>query len=319
MNAYKWRTLLDGSVEVAVNDGPYELPRLTSAQLITYFERVRSEWEKIVAPIAEESGVPLSWAIAVITCESGGYPAVVSKAGAVGLMQLMPTTAGLTKEQLLDPVTNLRAGCKELARLRRSLASPDLPAVASGYNSGFNPKTHAPWPNSQSKPTVQTAWGFRGEPSYIDNVVAANNEYILRAQSGGTHPGFDDPVPMASADTQPGGGAGVAPPPYLPYEMPGAGVILPGSSETPVPPTDPSGSSGASAERQPGSEVAKPPASGSSKTKLRLDAVLVIAGVVFIAYKIYDYYRTMDRLEQLAAAELAAEDAPAAPAAAAAQ
>ncbi len=308
MNTHKWRTLLDGSVEVAVNDGPYEVPRLTSDRLIRCFDNTRSRWEKAVAPIAEEFDVPLSWVIAVITCESGGYPGVVSLAGAVGLMQLMPTTANLTKEQLLDPMTNLRAGCKELARLRRSLATPDLPSVASGYNAGFNPKTRAPWPNSQSSPAVQTPWGMRGELSYIDNVVAANNEYILRTK-GGASPRDDDDAPMATFEAPPGASAGVAPPPFLPYEPPAPSSQ--GTAAATAPSTNPVWPPSVATERPSHPAPEPPSAPAPLKTRLRLDAVLVIAGVIFVAYKILDYYRTTDRLEQLAAAELAqAESAP---------
>jgi hypothetical protein len=59
--------------------------------------------------------------------ESGGDPFAVSPAGAVGLMQLMPTTArymGLAEELLFDPEHNLRIG---IAYLRRQFeAFPEI-------------------------------------------------------------------------------------------------------------------------------------------------------------------------------------------------
>lgn len=47
--------------------------------------------------------------------ESGGKANAVSRTGAVGLLQLLPSTAQLTATQLKDPATNLDAGCKYLS------------------------------------------------------------------------------------------------------------------------------------------------------------------------------------------------------------
>lgn len=50
---------------------------------------------------------------AVVLVESGGDPAAISSAGAVGLMQVTPAAAedvGIDPERLIDPEINLRAG-----------------------------------------------------------------------------------------------------------------------------------------------------------------------------------------------------------------
>ncbi len=83
---------------------------------------------------------------ATITHESGGTwdPEVVSEAGAMGLMQLMPTTAmwiahyeGITwtspEEILFDPIYNIRIGARYLSAL---IEMYDLEGGLAAYNGG---------------------------------------------------------------------------------------------------------------------------------------------------------------------------------------
>ena len=79
--------------------------------------------------------------VAVIHVESQFDPRAVSPAGAMGLMQLMPPTmreqialSRLTPGDPLDPVANVRAGVRYLARLRAAFESMELALVA--YNAG---------------------------------------------------------------------------------------------------------------------------------------------------------------------------------------
>jgi peptidoglycan lytic transglycosylase len=84
-------------------------------------------------------------AAGLIHQESGFFSNVVSGAGAVGLMQLMPETAskaaaklGLAvgaEKPLTTPDLNLRLGLYELGGLLRSFGGQSVPAVAS-YNAG---------------------------------------------------------------------------------------------------------------------------------------------------------------------------------------
>lgn len=58
---------------------------------------------------------------AIIHCESGNRPTIISRAGAVGLMQVKPDTGawigeklgieGIDEERLKDPALNIRLGC----------------------------------------------------------------------------------------------------------------------------------------------------------------------------------------------------------------
>jgi len=94
---------------------------------------------------AAEEGVPLPLVLAVASVESSGIPAARSRAGAVGLMQLMPGTAeemaALRREpepDRSDPATSLRLGARYLARARRRYAShPRVRELAlAAYNAG---------------------------------------------------------------------------------------------------------------------------------------------------------------------------------------
>lgn len=72
---------------------------------------------------------------AIITQESCFNNQALSRVGAQGLMQLMPDTASMLKvADPHDPVQNVRAGVKYLARLQNQFASKELALAA--YNAG---------------------------------------------------------------------------------------------------------------------------------------------------------------------------------------
>lgn len=75
---------------------------------------------------------------AVITVESGYNASVVSKKGAVGLMQLMPDTARRFKvNNLFDPAQNIHAGAQYLSSLLTQFDHNTQLALAA-YNAGEN-------------------------------------------------------------------------------------------------------------------------------------------------------------------------------------
>jgi soluble lytic murein transglycosylase-like protein len=73
---------------------------------------------------------------AVITVESGYNPSARSRAGAVGLMQLMPETASrYGVKNRLDPEQNIHAGARHLRDLKVQFGD-NLPLVLAAYNAG---------------------------------------------------------------------------------------------------------------------------------------------------------------------------------------
>ena len=95
--------------------------------------------ERHIAEAAEQFGVPPHWIRAVIIVESAGDPRAVSRAGAMGLMQIMPGTwAELRAAQGLganpfNPRDNILAGTAYLRAMYDQFGSPGFLAA---YNAG---------------------------------------------------------------------------------------------------------------------------------------------------------------------------------------
>ena len=92
---------------------------------------------------AGEAGVDPDLLRGVVAAESGGDPRAKSRAGAAGLVQLMPDTAAEEAKALgiagapdfMDPVTSLRLGARHLARLLDDFSGDPALALAA-YNAG---------------------------------------------------------------------------------------------------------------------------------------------------------------------------------------
>ena len=87
---------------------------------------------------ATTHGVDAALVHAVISAESGYNPAALSKAGARGLMQLMPATAQRYGVQnIMDPQENIHGGVKYLKDLLQ-MFSGNLELAVAAYNAGEN-------------------------------------------------------------------------------------------------------------------------------------------------------------------------------------
>ncbi|GAC88756.1 lytic transglycosylase [Gluconobacter thailandicus F149-1 = NBRC 100600] len=92
-----------------------------------------------IAEAAQRFDIPATWIRAVMGAESAGDPGVVSSAGAMGLMQIMPGTwAELRVRHHLgrdpyDPRDNILAGAAYLRELHDRYGSPGFLAA---YNAG---------------------------------------------------------------------------------------------------------------------------------------------------------------------------------------
>lgn len=102
----------------------------------------RNAMRQLIAAEAQRFGVPPAFALAVAWQESGWRQEVVSSAGAVGVMQLMPATGAWVAEAMLgtpvdinDTTHNVRAGVRLLAHyLQRYQGDRDL--VLAAYYQG---------------------------------------------------------------------------------------------------------------------------------------------------------------------------------------
>ncbi|HEX9164157.1 MAG TPA: transglycosylase SLT domain-containing protein [Thermoanaerobaculia bacterium] len=104
---------------------------------LTYWDTIRAE--------AEKRNLDPYLVASIIRQESGFEPTIVSNAGAVGLMQIMPAEAsriaseagipGISRERLFDPVTNIAVGTAEYSQKLASMRGNHILAIAA-YNAG---------------------------------------------------------------------------------------------------------------------------------------------------------------------------------------
>jgi soluble lytic murein transglycosylase-like protein len=120
---------------------------------------------RTVAQAALNEGVDPALALAVASNESGFDPLAVSRAGAQGVMQLMPqTAASLGVRDPFDAVENARGGAAYLRDLVAAFG--DVRLAVAAYNAG-----------------PQAVRRFHGVPpyaetrAYVDRVVASYHAY----------------------------------------------------------------------------------------------------------------------------------------------
>lgn len=114
--------------------------RLTLTELQAYYPRAYAD---VVEPLAADLDIPVHLAYGLVREESYFDPRIVSSAGAVGLSQLMPSTAAsvaqklkLVDPDLRDPATNLAIGLRHFRDLVRSAGSTTKALLA--YNAGLS-------------------------------------------------------------------------------------------------------------------------------------------------------------------------------------
>ena len=95
-------------------------------------------YSPIIDLASRTNGVEAALVHAVVSAESGYNPAAVSKAGARGLMQLMPETAKrYGVRDIMDPVENIYAGVRYLRDLLL-MFNGNMELAIAAYNAGEN-------------------------------------------------------------------------------------------------------------------------------------------------------------------------------------
>ena len=98
----------------------------------------RSEINELIAKYSDKNGLDEDFVKAVINQESGFNPNATSHCGAMGLMQLMPSTAqGLGVKNAYDAEQNIEGGTKYLKGLMDRFNNDKSLALAA-YNAGPN-------------------------------------------------------------------------------------------------------------------------------------------------------------------------------------
>ncbi len=168
--------LVNASFWDAVRAGGSDLPR---------------EFWEIVYPLAvkrrEPGGADPYLVNAVIRAESAFDPRAFSPAGAMGLMQLMPSTGRRlarkhkirikSKNDFFDPGINTRLGARHLGALIREFGGALVPAIAS-YNAGRSPVKRW-WKAGRGKPVeiFIEEIPYQETKNYVKRVLGYYHEY----------------------------------------------------------------------------------------------------------------------------------------------
>jgi LysM repeat protein len=111
---------------------------------------------QIIASEAGRQGVPVAFAMAVAWQESGWRPGVVSWAGAIGVMQLLPATGSWVADTMLgapvnlwDPASNVRAGVALLKHYLVRYGGDRSLALAAYYQGQAATDRHGIYPVSR--------------------------------------------------------------------------------------------------------------------------------------------------------------------------
>lgn len=118
-------------------DNPLAAPAVTVQKPLPILAN-KAQYNRIVAAAARTYGLDGALLHALISVESRYNPKAVSRAGAVGLMQLMPVTAlryGVADS--FDPVQNINGGAQYLSDLLK-LFNGDVSLAIAAYNAGEN-------------------------------------------------------------------------------------------------------------------------------------------------------------------------------------
>lgn len=145
------------------------------------------EYQSYISLCAKEYGVPENLIYAVIRTESGFDSSAVSRAGAVGLMQMTPDTfLWLTNDKLgdrysegmlYDPQTNIKYGVYYLSILYSKYGSWDTALAA--YNAGLG-KVDTWLADSKYNPNddmLLDSIPYRETRNYVKKVNRAKNMY----------------------------------------------------------------------------------------------------------------------------------------------
>lgn len=141
--------------------------------------------EKLFTRFGKNYQVDKSWSLAISRRESSFASDAYSRAGAVGLMQLLPSTASyihrsrISRKQLMDAKLNIELGNKYLQYLKEKTGGNEVIATAS-YNAGYHKvKRWLPKEAVDLDIWVESI-PYRETRNYVKNVFAYRQVYLTR-------------------------------------------------------------------------------------------------------------------------------------------
>jgi tetratricopeptide (TPR) repeat protein len=162
-----------------------------------------SSYDDIISAASQKYGVPVDIIRGVIGAESTWNPRAVSPAGAMGLMQLMPSTAAsLGVTNAFDPYQNIMGGTLYLAEMYKSQGNwNDALRAYNGGPSWRNPKTANSTENQQYVGRVAANMPGGSGQSY-GNYIASN--YSPNGSMGGSGSSVNTNIGTINVQLPPG-------------------------------------------------------------------------------------------------------------------
>lgn len=127
-------TTAGGTLEFAAAE-VLQIDKLTDPSVASLVATPAKDVESVLTDAANQEGLPPGFVHSVAKVESGLKPEAISPKGAIGLMQLMPSTAADLKVLPEDPAQNAAGGAKYLRRLLLHYNGNAALALAA-YNAG---------------------------------------------------------------------------------------------------------------------------------------------------------------------------------------
>jgi len=126
----------DGSVTTYVANDYLAKTKHAKKRILSASTKSKQKFGEYVQLAAEKYGVDQRIVFAVIETESDSNPDAVSSKGALGLMQILPSTAAMYGEvDLFDPEQNINTGTKHLKYLLDKYDG-DTSLALGAYNAG---------------------------------------------------------------------------------------------------------------------------------------------------------------------------------------
>lgn len=198
----------------------------------------RSSYMHAIVQAANRNGVPPEIALAVAHWESGYNQGATSKAGAIGIMQLMPATARGLGVDPNDPDQNIEGGVRYLAQLHRQFG--DWSRTLMAYNAGATaartgrlpPETqrYVPGVLALSRLIRNVPQYAREFPQFGRDLIGALGRVGPQAALSGATLGFVRPPVTRTAAERTAGAIGQAAGSVVPF---GASLLVPGVGALP--------------------------------------------------------------------------------------
>jgi soluble lytic murein transglycosylase-like protein len=178
----------------------YSYAAMSRARLRDNFIASRADYEILyprayeneIMQAAETAGVNINILFGLIRQESGFTPDIVSQANAVGLSQVLPSTASdmnyklrLKNYDLTDPLTNLMFGTSYINWLEERLEGEGMSRILLGYNGGFGNarKWLRQWPDLPPEIALE-AIPFNESRNYVKIILTSAVTYNYLYEDG---------------------------------------------------------------------------------------------------------------------------------------